>query len=248
MDKEDIVGLSILGVIIIIVSAILSYIVVEKINDREQLKNEQSNSANVIYDNGQNNNNYNINSTESNYSENQNYNNDVDRIMFHSVNGDGAVKLPIKYKNNYTIYKDNFYVTNNKGETYIKIPDDDYLNYAKISEYKNDIDESNLYIKGNRISIIYGGRGSQNVSVMTSDDGGKAFGITTISKTANHDLKNGYKKMYINFLGDGRNGYVALVDKDGKKLLYRTVNDGATWDKVEEDDELYKTIINHFKL
>lgn len=155
MDKEDIVGLSILGIIIIILSAILSYIVVEKINDREQLKNEQSNSANVIYDNGQKNNNYNINSTESNYSENQNYNNDVDRIMFHSINGDGAVKLPIKYKNNYTIYKDNFYVTNNKGETYIKIPDDDYLNYAKISEYKNDIDESNLYIKGNRISIIY---------------------------------------------------------------------------------------------
>ncbi|MGG7159883.1 hypothetical protein [Clostridium baratii] len=155
MDKEDIVGLSILGVIIIIVSAILSYIFVEKINDREQLKNEQSNSANVIYDNGQNNNNYNINSTESNYSENQNYNNDVDRIIFHSVNGDGAVKIPIKYKNNYTIYKDNFYVTNNKGETYIKIPDDYYLNYAKISEYKNDIDESNLYIKGNRISIIY---------------------------------------------------------------------------------------------
>ena len=153
-----------------------------------------------------------------------------------------------KYKNNYTIYKDNFYVTNNKGETYIKIPDDDYLNYAKISEYKNDIDESNLYIKGNRISIIYWGRGSQNVSVMTSDDGGKAFGITTISETANHDLKNGYKKMYIDFLGDGRNGYVALVDKDGKKLLYRTVNDGATWDKVEEGDELYKTIINHFKL
>ena len=51
MDKEDIVGLSILGVIIIIVSAILSYIVVEKINYREKLKNEQSNSANVIYDN-----------------------------------------------------------------------------------------------------------------------------------------------------------------------------------------------------
>ena len=83
---------------------------------------------------------------------------------------------------------------------------------------------------------------------MTSDDGGKAFGITRISKTANHDLKNGYKKMYIDFLGDGRNGYVALVDKDGKKLLYRTVNDGATWDKVDEGDKLYKTIINHFKL
>ncbi|WP_217077569.1 hypothetical protein [Clostridium baratii] len=248
MDKEDIVGVSILGVIIIIVSAILSYIIVEKINDNAEIKNEQSNLNNVIYNSGQNNTNYNTNSTESNYSENQNYNNDVDRIIFHSVNGSGEVKLPIKYKNNYTIYKENFYVTNNKGETYIKIPDDDYLNYAKISEYKNDIDESNLYIKGNRISIIYGGRGSQNVSVMSSDDGGKAFGITTISKTANHDLKNGYKKMYIDFLGDGRNGYVALVDKDGKKLLYRTVNDGATWNKVEEDDELYKTIINHFKL
>ncbi|AIY82472.1 hypothetical protein U729_2224 [Clostridium baratii str. Sullivan] len=242
MDKEDIVGLSILGVIIIIVSAILSYIVVEKINDREQLKNEQSILNNAEYDNGQN-----KSFTENNYN-NQDYNNDTDRIMFHSVDGDGEVKLPIKYKNNYVIYKDNFYVTNNKGKTYIKIPDDDYLNYAKISEYKNDIEESNLYIKGNKISIIYGGRGSQNVSVMTSDDGGKAFGVNTISKTANHDLKNGYKKMYIDFLGDGRSGYVALIDKDGKKLLYRTVNDGATWDKVDEGDELYKTIINHFKL
>lgn len=244
MDKEDIVGLSVLGLIIIIVSAILSYIIVEKINYSEEKKNEQSTLSNVVYDNGQNNNTF----TENNYNTNQDYNDDTDRIIFHSVNGEGAVKLPIKYKNNYTIYKDNFYVTNNKGETYIKIPDDDYLNYAKISEYKKDIDESNLYIKGNRISIIYGGRGSQNVSVMTSDDGGKAFGITRISKTANHDLKNGYKKMYIDFLGDGRNGYVALVDKDGKKLLYRTVNDGATWDKVDEGDKLYKTIINHFKL
>lgn len=243
MDKEEIVGLSVLGLIIIIVSAILSYIIVEKINYSEEKKNEQSTLSNVVYDNGQNNNTF----TENNYNTNQDYNDDTDRIIFHSVNGEGAVKLPIKYKNNYTIYKDNFYVTNNKGETYIKIPDDDYLNYAKISEYKNDIDESNLYIKGNRISIIYGGKGSQNVSVMTSDDGGKAFGITRISKTANHDLKNGYKKMYIDFLGDGRNGYVALVDKDGKKLLYRTVDDGATWDKVDEGDELYKTIINHFK-
>lgn len=244
MDKEDIVGLSILGVIIIIVSAILSYIIVEKINYSEEKKNEQNTLSNVVYDNGQNNNTF----TENNYNTNQDYNDDTDRIIFHSVNGEGAVKLPIKYKNNYTIYKDNFYITNNKGETYIKIPDDDYLNYAKISEYKNDIEESNLYIKGNKISIIYGGRGSQNVSVMTSDDGGKAFGITRISKTANHDLKNGYKKMYIDFLGDGRNGYVALVDKDGKKLLYRTVNDGATWDKVDEGDKLYKTTINHFKL
>lgn len=244
MDKEEIVGLSVLGLIIIIVSAILSYIIVEKINYSEEKKNEQSTLSNVVYDNGQNNNTF----TENNYNTNQDYNDDTDRIIFHSVNGEGAVKLPIKYKNNYTIYKDNFYVTNNKGETYIKIPDDDYLNYAKISEYKKDIDESNLYIKGNRISITYGGRGSQNVSVMTSDDGGKAFGITRISKTANHDLKNGYKKMYIDFLGDGRNGYVALVDKDGKKLLYRTVNDGATWDKVDEGDKLYKTIINHFKL
>lgn len=244
MDKEEIVGLSVIGLIIIIVSAILSYIIVEKINYSEQKKNEQSILNNVAYDNRQNNTNF----TENNYNNNQDYNNDTDRIIFHSVIGDGEVKLPIKYKNNYTIYKDNFYVTNNKGETYIKIPDDDYLNYAKISEYKNDIEESNLYIKGNKISIIYGGRGSQNVSVMTSDDGGKAFGITRISKTANHDLKNGYKKMYIDFLDDGRNGYVALVDKDGKKLLYRTVNDGATWDKVDEGDKLYKTIINHFKL
>ena len=244
MDKEEIVGLSILGLIIIIVSAILSYIIVEKINYSEEKKNEQSTLSNVVYDNGQNTNTF----TENNYNNNQDYNDDTDRIIFHSVNGEGAVKLPIKYKNNYTIYKDNFYVTNNKGETYIKIPDDDYLNYAKISEYKNDIEESNLYIKGSKISIIYGGRGSQNISVMTSDDGGKAFGITRISKTANHDLKNVYKKMYIDFLGDGRNGYVALVDKDGKKLLYRTVDDGATWDKVDEGDELYKTIINHFKL
>lgn len=242
MDKEDIVGLSVLGLIIIIVSAILSYIIVEKINYREEKKNEQSILNTAEYDNGQN-----KSFTENNYN-NQDYNNDTDRIMFHSVNGDGEVKLPIKYKNNYTIYKDNFYVTNNKGKTYIKIPDDDYLNYAKISEYKNDIEESNLYIKGNKISIIYGGRGSQNVSVMTSDDGGKAFGVNTISKTANHDLKNGYKKMYIDFLGDGKNGYVALIDKDGKKLLYRTVNDGATWNEVDEVDELYKTIINHFKL
>ncbi|CUP17053.1 Uncharacterised protein [Clostridium baratii] len=242
MDKEDIVGLSVLGLIIIIVSTILSYIIVEKINYREEKKNEQSILNNAEYDNGQN-----KSFTENNYN-NQDYNNDTDRIMFHSVDGDGEVKLPIKYKNNYVIYKDNFYVTNNKGKTYIKIPDDYYLNYAKISEYKNDIEESNLYIKGNKISIIYGGRGSQNVSVMTSDDGGKAFGVNTISKTANHDLKNGYKKMYIDFLGDGKNGYVALIDKDGKKLLYRTVNDGATWDKVDEGDELYKTIIHHFKL
>ena len=42
MDKEEIVGLSILGLIIIIVSAILSYIIVEKINYSEEKKNEQS--------------------------------------------------------------------------------------------------------------------------------------------------------------------------------------------------------------
>lgn len=84
MDKEDIVGLSILGLIIIIVSAILSYIIVEKINYSEEKKNEQSTLSNVVYDNGQNNNTF----TENNYNTNQDYNNNTDRIMFHSVNGD----------------------------------------------------------------------------------------------------------------------------------------------------------------
>lgn len=179
-------------------------------------------------------------------------NKDVDNMIFHSVNGTGETVLPVKYEKNFVVYQKKFYVTKNEGRTWMQVPDDTSLGYAKISEYMNDISQSNVCISNNNISIVYGGRGSENIDIITSDEEGKLWSVHSISKTASHNLKNAYDKMYIDFLNGGKTGYIAAVKNYGKTdqemFIYHSVNTGVTWEKTDKRDTLYNEITAHFGL
>lgn len=183
---------------------------------------------------------------DQSYKENQ----DVNKMIFHGVNGSSGTILPVKYDKKFIIYENKIYVTSNKGKTWMLIPDDKELGYAQISDYKNNFSESNISILNKKVSIVYGGRGSENISIISTDDEGKIWGVNSIDKTATHDLQNGYDKMYIDFLDDGRTGYIAAVrnaDKANEEIFaFRSVNTGVTWDKADKNDTFYKKIIAHF--
>ena len=179
-------------------------------------------------------------------------NQDVDRMIFHSVNGTGETTLPVKYDKDFVVYENKFYVTKDKGKTWMQVPNDNSLGYAQISEYMNNISASNICIVNNTISIVYGGRGSENISIITSDSEGKLWSVHSISKTATHSLKNGYDKMYIDFLDGGKTGYIVATINSSKTqedtFVFRSVNTGVTWDKVDNRDRLYNKILSHFGL
>lgn len=182
-----------------------------------------------------------------------NYDEDVDTIASQSLEGDAETTLPVKYNGNYTIYNKKLYVTNNKSKTWLKVPDNNILGYANVNQYLDNISESNIYISNDKIAVIYGGRGSENISVISRDSKmGGEWSLGSISKTATHDLKKGYDKMYIDFLGDGKSGYVLVISKKGTKnqkiLVYRTVNTGVTWDVVSTREEFYNEALKHFGL
>jgi hypothetical protein len=180
------------------------------------------------------------------------YPEDVDRMISHSITGTKAITLPVKSDQNYIVYENKLYVTSNQGKTWAEVPDDDYLGYARISEYVETIQRSNIYQSNEKTTIVYGGRGSENISVMTSDSIGEHWSVGSISKTATHDLQKGYDEMHINFLADDRTGYIAAIRNEGdaevKILVYRSVNTGVTWDEVDNRDPLYGEILSQFEL
>ncbi|MDD3225805.1 MAG: hypothetical protein PHX70_14095 [Clostridium sp.] len=182
----------------------------------------------------------------------QTYYSDVDKFRFHSVYGTKGTSLPVKYDKNYTVYENKLYVTNNNGKTWLKVPDDNQIGYARISEYVKNITESNIYVSNDKIYVVYGGIGSENIAIMSTTDNGDCWGVVTISKTATHDLKKGYDKLYIDFLDDGKNGYIASVRKSGKSQqrinAYRTVDTGVTWEPAEANSPFYSEIMKKFGL
>jgi hypothetical protein len=181
---------------------------------------------------------------------------DIDRMISHVVNGTKETSLPVKYEKNFTVYENKLYVTNNKGKTWIMVPEDSSPGYARISEYMDTISESNIFVSNNKVSIVYGGRGSENISIISTDCKGDVWSVGTISKTATHDLKNGYDKLYISFLENGKTGYIAAVRNKGidteKITAFRSVNSGVTFESVEPsgnvnaNDLLYKKIKAQF--
>lgn len=180
--------------------------------------------------------------------EDQPYPEDIDKMISHVVSGTGETTLPVKYDQNFTIYEGKLYVTNNEGKTGLLVPDDDSLGYARISEYLDSISQSNIYISSEKVSIVYGGRGSENISIITTDSQGEVWSVGSISKTATHDLQNGYDQMYIDFLDDDRTGYLVAIRNGGIALAYRSVNSGVTWDPVDSNDTLYAEIMAQFDL
>jgi hypothetical protein len=182
--------------------------------------------------------------------ENQTSTEDIDKLISHVVNGTKETTLPIKYEKNYTIYEKELYVTCNKGKTWLKVPEDNDLGYARVNEYVNTISQSNIYAVKNKVAVVYGGRGSENICIITTESQGEVWSVSSISKTATHDLEKGYDKLYIDFLEDGRNGYIAAAKDLGtaqeKILAYNSVNTGVTWQNVNKKDTLYKKIMERF--
>lgn len=183
---------------------------------------------------------------------------DIDRMISHVVNGTKETNLPVKYEKNYTVYENRLYVTYNKGKTWIMVPEDSSPGYARISEYIDTISESNIFVANNKISIVYGGRGTENISIISTDYRGEVWSVGTISKTATHDLKNGYDRLYISFLDNGTTAYIATVRNKGiqqeKITAFRSVNSGVTFESIEPsgnvnaNDLLYKKIMAQFGL
>ena len=180
------------------------------------------------------------------------YPTDIDSMISGSVNGINEKTLPVKYEKNYTIYQGKLYVTQNKGKTWLQVPNDSYLGYASVDKYLSTVSQSSIYVSSKKIAVIYGGRGPENICIITTIDKGKSWSVGSISKTANHNLQKGYDKMYINFLDDNKTGYIVTTgDKGAAKEedhAYRSVNSGVTWDNVNIKDKLYHEIMVRFGL
>ena len=174
-----------------------------------------------------------------------------DNMISHSITGAGKTALPVKYRQNFTVYENKLYVTNDQGKTWLQVPDDDALGCARISDYFDAISESNLYLSKNKISVVYGGRGSENISVISTEDQGKLWSVGSIPKSATRDLQNGYDQLFIDFLDNGKTGYVVAVRNKGTSreiLAYRSVDSGVPWDEVDMDDSLYHKMLARFGL
>ncbi|WP_188456440.1 hypothetical protein [Virgibacillus oceani] len=173
---------------------------------------------------------------------------DIDKLISHIVKGTGKTTLPVKSDKNFIVYEGKLYVTNNQGKSWLMVPDDDKVGYARISEYIDTVTQSNVYTSNEELTIVYGGRGSENISIITTDSDGKVWSVGSISKTATHDLQKGYDKLYIDFIDDGKTGYIAAIRNDEAPLAFRSVNSGVTWDHIENRDTLYGEIMNRFGL
>lgn len=190
-------------------------------------------------------------STEGNYVDNVT---DIDRMISRAMDGEKPVTLNVKTENNYVIQDGALYITMDKGKSWLKVPEDKDAGYANIRDYLDEIEGSNVYTSSKKTAIIYGGKGSENISIITTESqyNGEAWSVGTISKTANHNLNRTYERMYIDFVDEEKTGYIAIIEKtaDGKGGVraYRSVNTWVTWDTVDKRDELYKDILNHFKL
>ena len=181
----------------------------------------------------------------------QKFRTDIDKTISHSVTGTGATRLPVETGQDYTIYEDQVYVTVDKGQNWLPVPDDTSLGYARISDYRDAILPGNVYQSGEKVSVVYGGRGPENISVITTDSWGAAWSVASLSGTATHDLEKGYE-LHIDFVDNGQTGYLAAIRNgstpEQQILLFRSVNTGVTWDPVPAGDTLYEEILAWFKL
>ncbi|MGM0898320.1 MAG: hypothetical protein ACQEV0_10480 [Bacillota bacterium] len=177
---------------------------------------------------------------------------DVDKMMSHPAPGTEKTTLPVNTEEDFVIYETELFVTLNQGESWIPVPDDTELGYARISDYLDAISRSNIYISGEKVSIVYGGRGSENISILRTETRGQVWSVGSISRTATQDLENGYEEMHIDFIDEGQTGYMAAIRNDGNSgaetLAFRSVNTGVTWDPVSATDALYGEIMAHFEL
>ncbi|MGH4124418.1 MAG: hypothetical protein ACREV6_15955 [Clostridium sp.] len=178
--------------------------------------------------------------------------NDTSDMMFTGIGDAKATALPVKYENEFTVYENELYVTNNKGQTWIKVLNNNEVGYAKINDYLDNISTNNIYVSKDKIAVVYGGKGSDNISIISEDSDTNYWGVGTISKTATHDLKKGYDSLYIDFVDGGEKGYIVAIRNKKttkeEKLVYTSVNSGVTWDASEKTDEIYKTVLTHFKI
>lgn len=177
---------------------------------------------------------------------------DVDKIMSHPVQGTKESVLRVDAEQDYVIYETELFVTVNEGESWIPVPDDRELGYARVSDYLDDISRSNMYISPGNIAIVYGGRGPENISILRTDSQGQGWSVGSISRTATQDLENGYEELHIDFIDDEQTGFLAAV-RDGangeaETLIFRSVNAGVTWDPISSGDALYGEIMAHFNL
>ncbi|ANU16330.1 hypothetical protein BBI11_04340 [Planococcus maritimus] len=177
---------------------------------------------------------------------------DVDKIISHPVPGTKETVLPVDTEQDYVIYETELFITVNEGESWIPVPDDHELGYARVNDYLDDISRSNMYISPDNIAIVYGGRGPENISILKTDSRGQGWSVGSISQTATQDLERGYKELYIDFIDDGQTGHLAAV-RDGangeaETLIFRSVNAGVTWDPIASGDALYGEIMAHFNL
>lgn len=177
---------------------------------------------------------------------------DIDKMYSHSVTGTGATVLPVDYEQDYAIFEDGLYVTVDEGQTWLLVPDDPSLGYARISDYKDAVSPSSIHQSGEKISIVYGGRGPENISVMTTDSGGAAWSVSSLSQTATHEMENGYENIVVDFVDDGQIGYLAALQNAGtaeeKIRVFWSMNSGVIWDSVSNNDPLYDEILKHFEL
>lgn len=161
--------------------------------------------------------------------------------------GSGETVLEEKYENDYLIKDNNLYITPNKGNTWLKVTDEVEPGCSNIKNYLNEITETNIYISNERVFLVYGGRGSDNITVLDGDIQGNVWSGSTLGLTATRNHNEGYDKMYIDFVENEEIGYM-LITKGNEKIVYRSVNSGVTWDNVTSFNEESKEIINHFKL
>ncbi|TWT25294.1 hypothetical protein [Planomicrobium sp. CPCC 101110] len=177
---------------------------------------------------------------------------DIDRTISHTAPSTEETVLPVDTGADYAIYERELFVTVNEGESWIPVPDDTELGYARISDYIDTISRSNIYISGEKVSVAYGGRGPENISILTTDTRGQVWSVGSISRTATHDLEKGYEKMHIDFIDGEQTGFLVALRNEGtsqaETLAFRSVNMGVTWDPVSVENALYDEIMAHFEL
>lgn len=174
---------------------------------------------------------------------------DIDKMISHTVVGAGHLALPIKEDKNYTIHQGTLYITSNEGEAWIPVPDDTAIGYARISDYLSSISEKNIYSSTQKMAVVYGGRGSDNISIMSTDGQSSYWSVASISQTATHNLQKGYDELFIDYV-DVHTGYLLAIrnteTSEESVNAYRSVNGGTTWDPINEIDSLYKEITAYF--
>ncbi|WP_407270274.1 hypothetical protein [Radiobacillus sp. PE A8.2] len=235
MKLLKLIIISIIGISTISVTVIISKNIIEKINANYVPENP------VVEE-----------SVEEKNGPNPSPPQDIDRLISHGMNGTGETELPVTVEDNYKVYSDKLFVTMNQGETWLEVPDDDEIGYARISDYIDNISPTHITQFDNKISIVYGGRGSENISIISTETNGEYWSVSSISKTASHDLKNGYDQIYIDFRDDDERGYIAAIRHKGTTqeeiLAFRSVNTGVTWDPIGNNDQIYSEILAHFGL